>query len=53
MRKTSQQAHAFSREFRQNLNKEKKALKKIVPELGYDPLKPNEIRFIIGTADQE
>eukprot|EP00347_Sterkiella_histriomuscorum_P006161 403353834 len=51
-RRTSQQAHAFTREFRHNLSKEKKTLRRLVPELGIDPLKPNEIRFIIGKSDE-
>lgn len=39
-RKTSQQAHAFTREFRHSIQKEKKQFQKVVPELGIDPLKP-------------
>ncbi|CDW72375.1 UNKNOWN [Stylonychia lemnae] len=52
-RRTSQQAHAFTREFKHNLSKEKKNLQKYVPELGIDPLKPNEIRFILKTQGED
>jgi Sec-independent protein translocase protein TatA len=38
-RKGSQQAHAFTREFKSSLQTQKSALKKIIPELGEDPLK--------------
>ena len=38
-RKGSQQAHAFSREFKSSLRTQKSALKKIIPEFGEDPLK--------------
>lgn len=37
-RKTSQQAHAFTREFRHSIAKERKQFQKIVPEFGIDPL---------------
>ena len=38
-RKGSQQAHAFTREFKSSLQTQKSVLKKIIPELGEDPLK--------------
>ena len=38
-RKGSQQAHAFTREFRQSVVSQKSQLKKIVPEFGEDPFK--------------
>ena len=37
-RKGSQQAHAFTREFKQSLLTQKTELQKIVPELGRDPI---------------
>ena len=38
-RKGSQQAHAFTREFRSSLQSQQSQLKKIVPEFGQDPFK--------------
>ena len=36
---------------RHNLSKEKKHLQRFIPELGIDPLKPTEIRFILGRGE--
>lgn len=38
-RKSSQTAHAFTREFKSSLQTQKSNLRKIIPELGVDPLK--------------
>jgi len=51
-RKASQQAHAFTREFKHSIQKEKKQFRKIVPELGVDPLKDN-IKFIFASEDPQ
>ena len=37
-RKGSQQAHAFTREFKQSILTQKTQLQQIVPELGRDPI---------------
>ncbi|TNV73898.1 hypothetical protein FGO68_gene6667 [Halteria grandinella] len=54
-RKTSQQAHAFTREFKHSIQKEKKQFQKIVPELGIDPLKPMQsgLNFLITGEKHE